>query len=185
MCKSLDESYLAVVSGKNLVMKQQKVNQLFVFKKDPKGDFNLHKRVVLKDYAEFEKVCMQFFFREGDLPAGMEPHQIVFVKATKILQVNFNEEGDKVLETLRTFKKPLARQPEFFQPDVTNFKVVIASPEDAMYFNGHTDEEFDLDEFFSIGSIKEIKYDEEEDDFYILANKFEEKLGFFIIRINA
>lgn len=63
--------------------------------------------------------------------------------------------------------------------------MVIASPEDAMYFNGHTDEEFDLDEYFSIGSIKEIKYDEEEDDFYILANKFEEKLGFFIIRINA
>lgn len=38
---------------------------------------------------------------------------------------------------------------------------------------------------FKIGSIKEIKYDEEEDDFYILANKYEEKLGFFIIRIDA
>lgn len=39
MAKSLDESFLAVVSGKNLVMKQQKVNQLFVFKKDQKGSF--------------------------------------------------------------------------------------------------------------------------------------------------
>ena len=58
MAKSLDESFLAVVSGKNLVMKQQKVNQLFVFKKDVKGNFQLHKRVVLKDYPEFEKVCM-------------------------------------------------------------------------------------------------------------------------------
>lgn len=111
MAKSLDESYLAVVSGKNLVMKQQKVNQLFVFKKDNRGEFLLHKRVVLKDYPEFDKVCMQFFFREGDLEKGREPHQIIFVKATKILQVNFNEEGDSVIETLRVFKTPLSRQP--------------------------------------------------------------------------
>jgi hypothetical protein len=109
MAKSLDESYLAVVSGKNLVMKQQKVNQLFVFRKDDQGDFQLNKRVVLKDYPEFEKVCMQFFFREGDLEPGKEPHQIIFVKATKILQVNFNLEGDEVLETLRELKTPLKR----------------------------------------------------------------------------
>jgi len=41
-----------------------------------------------------------------------------------------------------------------------------------MYLNAHTDIEIDLDEFFNIGAIKEIKYDREEDDFYILANKY-------------
>tara|TARA_B110000285_G_scaffold78424_1_gene90296 strand:+ start:1979 stop:2104 length:126 start_codon:yes stop_codon:yes gene_type:complete len=41
-----------------------------------------------------------------------------------------------------------------------------------MYLNAHTDTEIDLDEFFNIGAIKEIKYDREEDDFYILANKY-------------
>lgn len=139
----------------------------------------------MKEFAEFDKVCMQFFFREGDLEKGRDPHQIIFVKASKMLQVNFELEGDAVLETLRVFKKPLTRQPEFFQPDNTNFRVIIASPEDAMYFNGNTNVELDLDEFFKIGSIKEIKYDEEEDDFYILANKYQEKLGFFIIRVDA
>jgi hypothetical protein len=41
-----------------------------------------------------------------------------------------------------------------------------------MYINALKDIELDLDEFFEIGALKEIKYDREEDDFYILANKF-------------
>jgi hypothetical protein len=44
--------------------------------------------------------------------------------------------------------------------------------------------EIDLDELYSIGCMKEIIYDHEDGVFYILANKFEEKLGFFIIRMN-
>ena len=43
---------------------------------------------------EFTKVCMQFFFREGDLKEGEDIKSLVFVKQDKILQVNFNEEGD-------------------------------------------------------------------------------------------
>lgn len=77
------------------------------------------------------------------------------------------------------------RQPEFFQPDANEHSYIIASPEDAIYIDEINDKEIDLDEHFSIGALKEIIYDREEDDFYILANKFEEKLGFFIIRIDA
>lgn len=40
---------------------------------------------------------MQFFFREGDLKDGEEISALVFVKQDKILQVNFNQEGDGVL----------------------------------------------------------------------------------------
>mgnify|MGYP001399871036 CR=1 FL=1 len=77
------------------------------------------------------------------------------------------------------------RQPEFFQPDDMNFHVIVASPEDAIYIDAVKDEEVDLDEKFEIGAIKEIIYDRDEDDFYILANKYQEKLGFFIIRLDA
>jgi hypothetical protein len=86
---------------------------------------------------------------------------------------------------LREFKRPLNRQPEFFQPDATGYFVIIASPEDAIYLDVANNEEVDLDEHYKIGAIKEIIYDELEDDFYIMANKYEEKLGFFIIRIDA
>ena len=45
-------------------------------------------------------------------------------------------------------------------------------------------QEVDLDELYDIGAMKEIIYDFEDSVFYILANKFEEKLGFFILRMN-
>lgn len=36
--KSNDETYVACISGKNLIMKQQKPNQLFIFKRRPAKD---------------------------------------------------------------------------------------------------------------------------------------------------
>ena len=44
--------------------------------------------------------------------------------------------------------------------------------------------EVDLDQFYNIGLMKEIIHDEEDKVFYILANKFDEKLGFFLLRMN-
>ena len=41
-----------------------------------------------------------------------------------------------------------------------------------------------MDERFNIGIIKEIIHDEEDSCFYLVANKFDEKLGFFIIRMS-
>ena len=43
----------------------------------------------------------------------------------------------------------------------------------------------DIDEKFEVTSIKELIYDHEDNLFYILANKCQEKLGFFILRINV
>jgi len=41
-----------------------------------------------------------------------------------------------------------------------------------------------LDERFNVGIIKEIIHDEEDHCFYLVANKYDEKLGFFIIRMD-
>lgn len=45
--KSMDDNYIACISGKNLIMKQQKANQLFIFKREKKA-------VVDKDDQEYE-----------------------------------------------------------------------------------------------------------------------------------
>jgi hypothetical protein len=63
--------------------------------------------------------------------------------------------------------------------------MVIASAEDGIYLDLSKQQEVDLDEKFKIGSIKEIIHDEDDGVFYILANKYEEKLGFFLIKMNA
>lgn len=66
--------------------------------------------------------------------------------------------------------------------------MITASPQDGIYLDisdKRNCKEIDLDEEYNIGCMKEIIYDHEDTVFYILANKFEEKLGFFIIRVNA
>ena len=52
MAKSKDENWLAVISGKNLVMNQQKQNQLFIYKREER-EFLLHKRIVIKEIPIF------------------------------------------------------------------------------------------------------------------------------------
>jgi hypothetical protein len=105
MVKSNCEQFLAVISGKNLIMKQQKVNQLFVFKKKvtngPEVEFELYKRIVVKDIAIFTKVCMQYYFENKNVIDSL-----LFVKADRIIKLNFDTE---VIETLYEFQTPLNR----------------------------------------------------------------------------
>lgn len=55
---SQNEDFLAVISGKNLIMNEQKPNQLFIFKRikdyntDAMDKFELHTRIVIKDKVQ-------------------------------------------------------------------------------------------------------------------------------------
>ena len=63
-------------------------------------------------------------------------------------------------------------------------KFIFCTKNDAMYINmQHSPvEEFDLDEMTKIGSIKAVTSDD--NHFYILANKWNEKLGYYLLKIN-
>jgi hypothetical protein len=82
--KSEDEEWIAVISGKNLVMDEQKQNQLFVFKKiHSKSDFeydsySLDRRIVIKDIPIFERVCMEYHFKRPHNKGVID--SIIFVK---------------------------------------------------------------------------------------------------------
>ena len=58
---------------------------------------------------------------------------------------------------------------------------MIASENDALWYNSTTDEELDLDLFFECDCIRNITFDEEDNIFYILFNKFKGKIGFYLI----
>jgi hypothetical protein len=62
----------------------------------------------------------------------------------------------------------------------------VASPEDGMYLNlkSSSQREVDINDEYQIASIKSVIYDQEEKFYYILSNKYEEKLGFFVIKVN-
>jgi hypothetical protein len=59
---------------------------------------------------------------------------------------------------------------------------IIASIDDGIYYNNRSKEQIDLDETFKVCNIKEIIYDDEEKLFYMLANKYKDKLGIFMVR---
>lgn len=61
---------------------------------------------------------------------------------------------------------------------------IIASQDDGIYYNHSTRSFKDLDDKFKISNIKEIIHDHEEGAFYILANKYHEKLGLFLIKFD-
>lgn len=103
------ERYLAVISGKNLVMNEQWPGQLFVFRRGPDqrtttigrsekrkerrkpGRFELIKRIVLADRAaDFDKISMQFCFM---LPEeGKEPNTLFFAREGTLIALNFQTE---------------------------------------------------------------------------------------------
>jgi hypothetical protein len=69
--------------------------------------------------------------------------------------------------------------------DATQKIFVVSTVADGTYIDISEKDaptEMDIDEEFKISAIMEIIYDEEDRVFYILTNKFEGKLGFFVIK---
>lgn len=61
--------------------------------------------------------------------------------------------------------------------------MIVASMDDGIYINSKTKVEVDIDEQYKIANIKEIIFDTDDDVFYILSNKYLEKLGFFVLKM--
>jgi hypothetical protein len=180
---SQKEDYLAVISGKNLVINQQKANQLFVFRRivnisttNEPDTWSLIQRIVIKDLPEFDKICMQYHFKIAK--GGKDPTHLIFARQEKIFTLDFNTEA---VHTLCEFEQPLTRQPEFFLMNDDQSVSIIASQDDGIYYNHRTRAYVDLDEHFKISNIKEIIHDHEDRVFYLLANKYLGKLGLFLI----
>lgn len=176
---SPDEQLLACFSGRNLVMKQQKINQLFVLKR-VENSFEIWKQILVRDEPMFDKVCMQFHFRRKSPQTS-----VICVRKDCVFEYNYINKDSKVIYKLDETADGLQSQPDFFQINSQQTQMVIASAEDGIYLDITKKQEVDLDEKFQIGSIKEIIHDEDDGVFYILANKYEQKLGFFLIKMDA
>ena len=54
---------------------------------------------------------------------------------------------------------------------------------DGIYVDIESRKEHDIDNEYNISNISEVIFDHEDRCFYILANKYQEKLGFFVLRM--
>ena len=60
---------------------------------------------------------------------------------------------------------------------------IASSAEDGYWVNLLNGKEEDIDELYQIAAICEIIYDHEDEVFYILSNKYEQRLGFFVLKM--
>ena len=61
--------------------------------------------------------------------------------------------------------------------------LIVSTASNGLLIDLDKNQEVDIDEYMNIGHIKEIIHDQDDSVFYILANKYDEKFGFFLIRI--
>ena len=121
---------------------------------------------------------MQFVFK---ITKGKrDPSTLIFAKMDQLMELNFDTE---VTSVLYEYEVPLSRQPNFFLMSDDQTICIMASQDDGIYYNFRTRFYFDLDQEYRISFIKEIIHDHEDGVFYLLANKYEDKLGLFMIRL--
>lgn len=120
---------------------------------------------------------MNFFFKQSPGPKDT----IIFTKVDKIFELNFETSE---LTVVHMFEKPFERQPLYFKPNEDQTIFLIASPDEGRHLHLSTKREIEFNTEMQISSIKDIIYDPEESQFLILANKYEEKLGFFVVKMD-
>jgi hypothetical protein len=93
-----NEEYLAVLTGKNLIMQEQKLNQIFVFKKRYNGEerdsFEPYTRIVIKDMPIFKQSSLQFHFM---LKPGLNRDELVFARKDAMIAINFDTSATRVI----------------------------------------------------------------------------------------
>jgi hypothetical protein len=110
-----NEEYLGIISGKNLIMNEQKTNQLLIYRRrrcnNPtlRDDFEYQTRVVIKDIPIFKQVSMNFHFKNQK---GLDRDTVVFAKIDCVFSMNFITQ--QIIQIYK-YKNPLYRQPQFFQ----------------------------------------------------------------------
>ena len=131
--------------------------------------------VKLRDF-EYPEACYQFQFNKKN------SDELLFVTKDEIFLYDYLDES-KDKEEFYRFDSPLINIPQFvnFSPDQK--KCIVASDTEAMFVCVENQIEVNLDEMEELESIKNSTCDGK--FFYLMANKKEQKLGYYILRINV
>lgn len=124
---------------------------------------------------------MSFSFKK--VRRDSAPNTLIFAKEDSLIELNF--ETEEVKEIIR-FMLPLDNQPEFFKMSDNQNYGVVANNEDCIFVDlkRHKLTDINDDGICKISSIKDIIFDEDGTDFYIMCNQHIEKIGLYLIRFN-
>jgi hypothetical protein len=123
--------------------------------------------------ASMRKVSNQFVFKERS------PDEILVADSHQIMSFNY-ETGES--SSLYVFQNYLNSQPVYCVFNKGQDKVVIATFYDVLYVDIKKDLEVDIDNLYHVGDIRSIV--NFENKFYVLANKQERLLGYYLLEID-
>ena len=146
----------------------QEVKELAVYTRNANGEYVLEMVCAF----EFKETCSQFYFNLHD------NSEMLFFNTNEVLRFKYLEGSNQIHQSLYKFKNPLNEVPKFgvFSKDQNKF--IITSSDDVLYVDMQTGTEIDFDSKENVSSIENILADD--DYFYVLANKKEHKLGYFL-----
>ena len=116
--------------------------------------------------------CSQFFFNNEN------NEELFFFTATEIIKLKYTLDDDRE-ETIYTLKNYLVDPPNFGIFNMDQTKCIITSRADILFIDMLTKRELDIDDKEGISDIMNVIADDKY--FYILANKKDNVIGYYLI----
>lgn len=131
--------------------------------------FNLEKCIPWR----FDEACIQFVFKSS------KDDELLFFDKTQVFSFNYKTEKQY---SIYQMESPLEDTPNFgiFNTDQTIF--IVTSSKDILYVDMRNGNEIDLDDREEVSALQNIITDNEY--FYVLANKKEKRLGYYLFKVN-
>lgn len=182
---SQSEQYLGLFAGKNCIKEEEEIYQAFIYKIEH-GDVNNRKhspsgsnRFTLVAQIDlppkYRKFSKTFSFFEEQIDQF-----ILMIDQKGIYKYNYRDETDAMIYA---FSEPLEDQPDYVVFDQSQKFAMVASASQAIWIDLAAKKAELLDSQFSMTDFKCLMtYG---DKFYLLANKLDEKLGYYLLEINT
>lgn len=119
--------------------------------------------------------CNQFFFD------NYNDDELLFFTATEITRFKYKEDYDNQEETIYTLNNFLVDPPNFGVFNKDQDKCIVTSVNDILFVDLRSKFEMDIDDRENISEILNILADDTH--FYILANKKNEIVGYYLLMI--
>jgi len=143
-----------------------------VYKITKSLDVELLKTIDLPEKYRNVSKCFSFNIKRQDREI------LLFTKYCVFLYDYISESGTECL----TFNNLLNAQPDYMTFNESQEIGIIATEMDILWLNLMTADEVDIDEIYEISCVKAITLFNEK--FYILSNKYQKKLGYFLLEID-
>jgi hypothetical protein len=175
---SKDQQKIGICLGVLVIKEDYKITDIMIFKRDQSKNGSGKFIVEKQKQVDLTGICPEFKFNDKNTK------ELFFFSANELMKMNYSVE-DTDMETVYKFDNPLGDIPNFGSFNDNQTKFIITSSQDVLYVDTKQSDpskrEIDFDDKEEIGEIKNICATK--DRFYVLANKKESKLGFYLFSI--